>query len=97
MTNFEIRLIGDLLAELKAVLELRKEHVPFDHAFHQGQVKVGAERQGLFINLSASADKHLSRFPDEVNLARSSVDLVLARQKETAGEYQTLMHFGRQN
>ena len=54
MQNLELRLVAERFHQIKFVLERREKSVAFHLAFHQRQVKVGAERQRLFVNLRAA-------------------------------------------
>ena len=60
MQNLEGWIIPQFGHQLKFVLEWREKGVAaFDLAFHHCQVKVGAARQGLFVNFRAAADENI--------------------------------------
>src|SRR5208283_4958029 len=61
MQNLELRLVADLLNQFKLVLERRKNGVAIHFAFDERQIKVGATRQRLPVNLRAAADENVVR------------------------------------
>jgi len=57
MEDFELGAVENYLDRLEPIFKRGKERVAFELTFDQSKIKVGAERQSLFVNLSASADK----------------------------------------
>src|ERR1051325_11316788 len=61
MQNFEFRRVADFLDEFKTIFKRREESVAFHFAFDEREVKIGAQRQRLFVNLRAAADEKFER------------------------------------
>src|ERR1019366_3065065 len=61
MQNLELRLVADFFGQFKLVLERWEKGVAFHLAFHQRQIKIGTQRQGLFINLGTAGDEKFQR------------------------------------
>ncbi len=47
MEDFEIGTVEDVLRELEAIFKRREERVAFDDPLDQGEIEMGAQRQGL--------------------------------------------------
>ena len=81
MHDFELRCISNLTGQRKVVLKGRKEGVSGNLSFDQGQVKVGAEWQGLPVNLRSAADEDLAG-------THQSGQFVQAADRAHAGEFE---------
>src|SRR5438132_5748989 len=60
VADFEIGTVEDFLHELEAIFKRREECVAFDEPLDQREKKIGAQRQGLRVNLRAAADEDLT-------------------------------------
>ena len=62
MEDFEIGTDEDFLREFEAIFKRREECVAFDDPLDQREKEIGAQRQGLRINLRAATDEDPTGF-----------------------------------
>jgi hypothetical protein len=68
------------------VLERREEGIAWDFAFDEGKIEVGAEGQGLFVDLSAAANEDFTCFAIGVDFAQVADGLHAGAGEEASSQ-----------
>lgn len=68
--NLEVGAFRNDLDRLEIVFKLGKEGVTGNDTLDQSQVKVGAQGQGLRVNLRSTANENIAGFSGQINLAQ---------------------------
>src|SRR5687767_11329590 len=72
MLDHKIGPVRDRLAQLEQILEGREEGVTFHVSLDHGKIEIGASRQGLLINVSATAYEEIGSLSRGIDFGKVS-------------------------